>query len=181
MFGQLGTRGVSIIVSSGDFGPGLSCQANDGAKTTKFVPSFPATCPYVTSVGSTQGISPEIAANFSAGGFSDYFARPKWQDEAVGGYLRLYGNEWKGYYNPRGRGFPDVAAQGVNYRFWNHGKSDLTTGTRYMVQPARYGFLKIVWTGANECSIAFLRRYLQLLLHCSTIIDPKAGCLPWDS
>ncbi|GFP57005.1 probable tripeptidyl-peptidase SED2 [Trichoderma asperellum] len=129
MFGQLGTRGVSIIVSSGDFGPGLSCQANDGAKTTKFIPSFPATCPYVTSVGSTQGISPEIAANFSAGGFSDYFARPKWQDEAVGGYLRLHGSEWKGYYNPRGRGFPDVAAQGVNYRFWNHGKSDLTTGT----------------------------------------------------
>ncbi|EHK39537.1 hypothetical protein TRIATDRAFT_155864 [Trichoderma atroviride IMI 206040] len=129
MFGQLGTRGVSIIVSSGDFGPGMSCQSNDGTETTKYIPSFPATCPYVTSVGSTEGIGPERAANFSAGGFSDYFARPEWQDEAVGGYLELYGNEWKGYYNAGGRGFPDVAAQGVNYRFWNHGKEDLTTGT----------------------------------------------------
>lgn len=133
MFGQLGTRGVSIIVSSGDFGPGMSCQSNDGAKKTRFIPSFPATCPYVTSVGSTEGIGPETAANFSAGGFSDYFARPEWQDEAVGAYLELYGNEWKGYYNASGRGFPDVAAQGVNYRFWNHGKGDLTTGTRYVV------------------------------------------------
>ncbi|KAL6905075.1 peptidase S8/S53 domain-containing protein, partial [Trichoderma evansii] len=129
MFGQLGTRGVSIIVSSGDFGPGMSCQSNDGTKTTKFIPSFPATCPYVTSVGSTEGIGPERAANFSAGGFSDYFARPEWQDEAVDGYLQLYGNEWKDYYNASGRGFPDVAAQGVNYRFWNHGRSDLTSGT----------------------------------------------------
>ncbi|KAM0485418.1 hypothetical protein ACHAPX_001404 [Trichoderma viride] len=129
MFGQLGTRGVSIIVSSGDFGLGMSCQSNDGTKTTKYIPSFPATCPYVTSVGSTEGIGPEKAANFSAGGFSDYFKRPEWQDEAVGEYLELYGNEWKGYYNAGGRGFPDVAAQGVNYRFWNHGKEDLTTGT----------------------------------------------------
>ncbi|KAK1255407.1 hypothetical protein MKX08_009402 [Trichoderma sp. CBMAI-0020] len=129
MFGQLGTRGVSVIVSSGDFGPGMSCQSNDGTKTPKYIPSFPATCPYVTSVGSTEGIGPERAANFSAGGFSDYFARPKWQDDAVGEYLELYGNEWKGYYNAGGRGFPDVAVQGVNYRFWNHGKEDLTTGT----------------------------------------------------
>ncbi|PNP43257.1 hypothetical protein TGAMA5MH_04714 [Trichoderma gamsii] len=129
MFGQLGTRGVSIIVSSGDFGPGMSCQSNDGTKAARFTPSFPATCPYVTSVGSTEGIGPEKAANFSAGGFSDYFKRPEWQDEAVGEYLELYGNEWKGYYDAGGRGFPDVAAQGVNYRFWNHGKEDLTTGT----------------------------------------------------
>lgn len=136
MFGQLGTRGVSIIVSSGDFGPGMSCQSNGDTKTTKYIPSFPATCPYVTSVGSTEGIGPEKAANFSAGGFSDYFARPKWQDDAVGRYLELYGNEWKEYYNAGGRGYPDVAAQGVNYRFWNHGKEDLTTGTRYVLQTA---------------------------------------------
>lgn len=133
MFGQLGTRGVSIVVSSGDFGPGMSCQSNDGTKAARFIPSFPATCPYVTSVGSTEGIGPERAANFSAGGFSDYFRRPRWQDEAVGEYLALYGNEWKGYYDAGGRGFPDVAVQGVSFRFWNHGVEDLTTGTRYVL------------------------------------------------
>ncbi|KAM0261861.1 hypothetical protein ACHAQJ_002064 [Trichoderma viride] len=129
MFGQLGTRGVSIIVSSGDLGPGMSCQSNDVTKRTKFIPSFPATCPHVTSVGSTQGIDPEVAADFSAGGFSDYFARPEWQDEAVGEYLRLHGHEWEGYYDSFGRAFPDVATQGVNYSFWNHGVLDLTMGT----------------------------------------------------
>lgn len=132
MFGQLGTRGVSIVVASGDLGPGMSCQSNDGTEKPKFIPSFPATCPYVTSVGSTQGIGPEVAAKFSSGGFSDYFARPEWQDEAVGSYLGLHGEQWKGYYNPHGRGFPDVAAQGINYRFWNHGKEDLISGTRYV-------------------------------------------------
>lgn len=175
MFGQLGTRGVSIIVSSGDFGPGMSCQSNDGMKTTKYIPSFPATCPYVTSVGSTEGIGPEKAANFSAGGFSDYFKRPEWQDEAVGEYLELYGNEWKGYYNAGGRGLPDVAAQGVNYRFWNHGKEDLTTGTRYVLQTAG----SII--GLTDDDVAFLRRCSLLLLHCSTTIELKAVCLAWDS
>ncbi|EHK25673.1 uncharacterized protein TRIVIDRAFT_31861 [Trichoderma virens Gv29-8] len=129
MFGQLGTRGVSIVVASGNLGPGVSCQSNDGTKRPKFMPSFPATCPYVTSVGATYGINPEIAVNFSSGGFSDYFIRPQWQDEAIEGYLKLHGREWKGYYNPHGRGFPDVAAQGVNYRFWSHGNEDSASGT----------------------------------------------------
>lgn len=131
MFGQLGTRGVSIVVASGDLGPGISCQSNDGSARPRFMPSFPATCPYVTSVGSTHGIGSEVAANFSSGGFSDYFARPTWQNRAVGAYLGLHGEEWKGYYDPTGRGFPDVAAQGVNFRFRAHGNESLTSGTRY--------------------------------------------------
>lgn len=130
IFGQLGTRGVSIVVAAGDIGPGLSCQSNDGTKRQKFMPSFPATCPYVTSVGGTYEIGPEIAANFSSGGFSDYFDRPKWQDETVGKYLELHGEEWKDYYNPSGRGFPDVAAQGVNFQSWSHGNESSFTGTR---------------------------------------------------
>ncbi|KAH0492181.1 hypothetical protein TgHK011_007144 [Trichoderma gracile] len=129
MFGQLGTRGVSIVVASGDLGAGVSCQSNDGSGRPKFMPSFPATCPYVTSVGSTRGIGPEVAANFSSGGFSDYFARPVWQNRAVGAYVGVHGEEWKGYYNPAGRGFPDVAAQGVNFRFKAHGTESLTSGT----------------------------------------------------
>jgi tripeptidyl-peptidase-1 len=150
MFGQLGTRGVSIIVSSGDLGAGMSCQSNDGTKRTKFIPSFPATCPYVTSVGSTQGIGPETAASFSSGGFSDYFGRPEWQDEAVGGYLRLHEDEWKDYYDPLGRGFPDVATQGVNYSFWNHGELDLTTGTRFVLQTLPFSYSVWLFFAALE-------------------------------
>ena len=30
-------------------------------------------------------------------------------------YLGILGDRWKGLYNPEGRGFPDIAAQGYNY------------------------------------------------------------------
>ncbi|KAK4068799.1 uncharacterized protein Triagg1_7159 [Trichoderma aggressivum f. europaeum] len=143
IFGQLGTRGVSIVVASGDIGPGVSCQSNDGSKKPKFLPSFPASCPYVTSVGATSGINPETAANFSSGGFSDYFGRPKWQDKSVGSYLEAHGKEWKDYYNPAGRGFPDVAAQGINYLTWSHGNESSFTGTSVSA-PAFAGLISLL-------------------------------------
>ncbi|XMA07434.1 hypothetical protein WAI453_000225 [Rhynchosporium graminicola] len=114
-FGQLGLRGVSILFSSGDTGPGSACQTNDGKNTTRFLPIFPASCPYVTSVGGTYHVEPEIAVTFSSGGFSDLWKRPKYQDAAVKEYLSILGSRWKGLYNPEGRGFPDVAAQGSRF------------------------------------------------------------------
>ncbi|OBT86231.1 hypothetical protein VE02_05857 [Pseudogymnoascus sp. 03VT05] len=112
MFGELGLRGVSVLFSSGDTGVGSACQTNDGKNTTRFLPIFPAACPWVTSVGGTYQVQPERAVSFSSGGFSDLFPRPKYQDAAVKGFLHILGDRWKGLYNPAGRGFPDVAAQG---------------------------------------------------------------------
>ncbi|KAG5995235.1 hypothetical protein E4U43_003075 [Claviceps pusilla] len=130
MFGQLALRGMSVVVASGDAGPGMSCQSNDGVtNATRFLPAFPATCPYVTSVGATGGKSPERAVNFSSGGFSDYWSRPAWQDEAVAKYLSRHGGRWTGYYNPGGRGVPDVAAQGIGYPIFNHDKVEIGSGT----------------------------------------------------
>jgi tripeptidyl-peptidase-1 len=69
-------------------------QTADG---TIFNPSFPATCPYVTAVGATQ-LSPgksvfddEDACEqviYSGGGFSNYFAIPEYQKDAVSSYLK---------------------------------------------------------------------------------------------
>jgi tripeptidyl-peptidase-1 len=78
MFGQLGARGVSVLFSSGDTGCGAACQTNDGKNTTRFLPIFPAACPYVTSVGGTVSTAPERAIGFSSGGFSDTWSRPAW-------------------------------------------------------------------------------------------------------
>lgn len=114
-FAQLGARGVSLLFSSGDHGAGNAagndaslCISNDGKNTTKFLPSFPASCPYVTTVGATQGFQPETAAfrpanslgpdgklhayYASGSGFSDYFPRPSYQDLAVKGYLKKIGD-----------------------------------------------------------------------------------------
>ncbi|KAG9127880.1 hypothetical protein FRC07_007955 [Ceratobasidium sp. 392] len=105
LFAQLGARGVTFLFSSGDGGVGdgkatnsTVCVSNDGKNSKKFLPAFPASCPYVTAVGGTHYV-PEVAVGFSGGGFSDYL-----------------GGVYSGLYNPKGRAYPDIAAQGSHFR-----------------------------------------------------------------
>jgi tripeptidyl-peptidase-1 len=146
LFAQLGARGVSVIFSSGDNGVGSSCQSNDGKNTTRFNPIFPASCPFVTSVGGTHCVDPELAVEFSSGGFSDIFSRPSYQEGAVNSFLATLGNRWSGLYNPRGRGFPDIAAQAVNYHVVNKGADILVLGTRFV--PSRISEISPIFTPA---------------------------------
>ncbi|KIW22210.1 uncharacterized protein PV07_12121 [Cladophialophora immunda] len=121
-FAALGAQGISLFFSSGDSGVGenSSCITNDGRNRTTFIPVFPASCPYVTTVGGTMNY-PEVVAydkqnSFASGaGFSNYFARPKWQGTAVERYLDTIGDKFKGLYNRSGRAYPDIAAQGYKY------------------------------------------------------------------
>ncbi|KAL3420668.1 Pro-kumamolisin [Phlyctema vagabunda] len=129
LFGQLGARGKTIIFSSGDSGTGDFCLSNDGKNTTKFQPQFPASCPYVTSVGGTRYIEPEQAVFFSSGGFSNIWPRPLYQELAISSYLSKLGKKQAGLFNSKGRGFPDVAAQGQNFRVFNSGKDVGYRGT----------------------------------------------------
>ncbi|OAX43341.1 subtilisin-like protein [Rhizopogon vinicolor AM-OR11-026] len=133
----LGARGVSVMFSSGDGGVGdgdanpatQECYSNDGRNVTKFLPAFPASCPYVTAVGATINI-PETAVFFSGGGFSDYFLRPSYQDAAVSEYLaKLAPGTYEGLYNPYGRAYPDVAAQGYNFLVVYQGNTTYVAGT----------------------------------------------------
>ncbi|KAH9159554.1 subtilisin-like protein [Lactarius sanguifluus] len=83
LFGQLGLR---------------DCKAKDGS--VRFSLMFPATCPFVTSVGGATrgGFLPEVAASFSGGGFSYLFSRPSYQQQAVSTYLQNLGNQHQGMY-----------------------------------------------------------------------------------
>lgn len=119
LFMQLTSRGVSVLVASGDGGQAgtgtsqMGCYANDGFQNkTQFIPTFPADCPYVTSVGATASYSRTAGADLSAGGFSNYFARPSWQDNAIGEYIAALNGSHAGWYNASGRGIPDIAAVG---------------------------------------------------------------------
>ncbi|KAH9831612.1 tripeptidyl peptidase A [Rhodofomes roseus] len=133
---QLGARGVSIIFSSGDNGVGdgdsdpatQECYTNNGLNETKFVPAFPASCPYVTAVGATWYI-PEETYFISGGGFSNYFSRPLYQDIAVPHYVKNLGNTYEGLYNASGRAYPDVAAQGQFFWIFSGGENFLIGGT----------------------------------------------------
>lgn len=143
--------GVTVLYSSGDSGVagnGNLCLNPDGSQTASgkiFNPSFPSTCPYVTSVGATQGIDifstdfgdvfiicftvnpgstvfqPESACEqviYSGGGFSNHFAVPDYQKDAVKSYLKNHPPAYsKKIFNSTGmsRGFPDLSANGANY------------------------------------------------------------------
>ncbi|KAE8372275.1 peptidase S8/S53 domain-containing protein [Aspergillus bertholletiae] len=129
LIAQLGSRGVSVLFSSGDSGVGEGCLTNDGTNQTHFPPQFPAACPWVTSVGATFKTTPEQATYFSSGGFSDYWDRPAWQEKAVGNYLETLGDQFEGLFNPDGRAFPDVAAQGMNFAVYDKGTLGEFSGT----------------------------------------------------
>ncbi|KAK0713486.1 peptidase S8/S53 domain-containing protein [Lasiosphaeria miniovina] len=117
MIGMLGLRGITTLFSSGDVGVGSGCLAPD-YKTVEFNAIFPATCPYLTSVGGTVDVTPEIAWEGSSGGFSKYFPRPAYQSVAIAQYLKTVSPETYKYYAPytnwQGRGFPDVAGHSVD-------------------------------------------------------------------
>ncbi|KAF9807690.1 hypothetical protein IEO21_08104 [Rhodonia placenta] len=136
-FAQLGARGVSLSFASGDHGVGdgdsdpatQQCYTNNGLNETKFIPLFPASCPYVTSVGATWYI-PEEVYYISGGGFSNYFSRPAYQELAVDTYLsKLVPGTYAGLYNPSGRAYPDVAAQGQFFNLFVGGVEGQIGGT----------------------------------------------------
>ncbi|KAK3345588.1 peptidase S8/S53 domain-containing protein [Neurospora tetraspora] len=129
MIGQLGARGVSVIFSSGDSGPGNACIRNDGTNSTYFEPTFPGACPWVTAVGGTYQTAPEKAVYFSSGGFSMYHKRPMYQDLAVKKYLSKIGNTYSKFFDNQGRGFPDVSAQAYKYAVYIGGRLAGVSGT----------------------------------------------------
>ncbi|KAH9159987.1 subtilisin-like protein [Lactarius sanguifluus] len=131
LFAQLGLRGVSVPVSSGDDGVGRGdCRDNSGS--VRFAPTFPASCPWVTSVGGTEHRNPEVGMFMSGGGFSMLFTRPNYQEDVVPPFLGSLGSQYAGMYDafklfaivirpnllelrnlrsPLGRGIPDISAQ----------------------------------------------------------------------
>ncbi|EED16525.1 tripeptidyl-peptidase (TppA), putative [Talaromyces stipitatus ATCC 10500] len=129
LFAQLGSRGVSVLLAAGDSGVGSACQTNDAKKRDHFPPQFPSTCPWVTSVGGTNGTHPEQAVYFSSGGFSDLFPRPSYQNDAINAYLETLGDRQAEYFDLLGRGFPDVAAQSVGYVIVDKGSPTISDGT----------------------------------------------------
>ncbi|KAF8175705.1 peptidase S8/S53 domain-containing protein [Mycena galopus ATCC 62051] len=161
-FMKLGMRGISVVVASGDSGVAVratddgnanGCLGND-AKV--FNPDYPATCPYVTSVGATylpSGASyasdAEVAVtSFPSGGeFSNIYAIPSYQADAVATYLNehtpkdpsyaslpspIYSalhSSASGICNSNGRGYPDLSAVGDNIVIYSDETPLLVGGT----------------------------------------------------
>jgi tripeptidyl-peptidase-1 len=166
---KLGMQGVTVVFSSGDSGVGSNdgciVSGTDGTgfnatatpDGTIFNPDFGATCPWITSVGSTflpKGSSVTADAEISTtrfpsgGGFSNFFPIPDYQADAVNDYLNDNQDphesasfpyyeasngtgvgEGGGIYNRAGRGHPDVSALGDNVVIYVGGQAQLIGGT----------------------------------------------------
>lgn len=152
---QLGARGVTLLFATGDYGVGTNgtCVSNDGKETPKFLPMFPASCPYVTAVGGTRDIPVEVVtfdetnSLVSGGGLSNYFPRPKYQDEVVERYLGKIGSLHEGLYNRTGRAYPDLAAQGYRYQIVYAGMTVSFGGTSAAAPTVAGGILSPVLPG----------------------------------
>ena len=140
-----------------------------------FVPTFPAGSPWVTAVGATESQGPEVCARFSSGGFSNYWARPAYQDEAVSAYFKNAQNlPDQSRYNNSGNGFPDVAAQGVGFAvrcggFWNEGVAGTSCSS-----PTFTGILSLVneeRLKAGKSSLGFLNPLIYKTLGPSGVFN----------
>lgn len=159
-FARNALRGISFLFASGDSGVGSAF----GTCTT-FTPQYPADSPYVTAVGATTSIEPETGASLSSGGFSDRWARPEWQSDAVAAYFATAKDTLpdSSLYNATGRGFPDVSAQGTNYLVVNGGKTLPSVAGTSCSSPAFggiVGMLNDARIAAGKSPMGFLNPFI---------------------
>eukprot|EP00947_MAST-08B_sp_MAST-8B-sp1_P005157 g5157.t1 len=128
-FAKMGAKGHSVLTASGDDGTGGHGGLFSPCK--QFDPTWPASSPYVTSVGGTylQSNSTEIGWSFSGGGFSSVAARPAYQDDAVKGYVAKTKLPPASHFNSSGRVTPDVSALSTNFRLLSLGSYGCLSGT----------------------------------------------------
>jgi len=155
-FQKIGLRGISLLSASGD--SGANGRTDPDCSIPQLRAAFPASSPYITSVGATQLNNPvynlqnpppicnlgypcpsggqEVAVSYdvssfaSGGGFSNIAAQPSYQSAAVAAYLSSgVALPPASYFNKTGRGAPDVAAIGHNTLIEQSGQIEAVGGT----------------------------------------------------
>ncbi|KAF7322670.1 Family S53 protease-like protein [Mycena chlorophos] len=180
---QLGALGTSLLFASGDGG-----VAGNDFECTTFVPTGPSSCPWVTSVGSSQAVLENFTKNnfttigafFSSGGFSNYFPAPAYQQAAVSAYVKSLGDEYAGLYNTTGRGFPDVSAEGINFVVVAANTSELVEGTSCSspVFASVVALLNAELLAANKPVLGFLNPFLYSPAGQAALTDVIGGTNP---
>ncbi|KAI5305495.1 RNA polymerase II subunit A C-terminal domain phosphatase [Ascosphaera pollenicola] len=184
---KLGLQGITVVAASGDAGVQSEVDEKEGCLNNgkTFAPQFPASCPYVTTVGATalpadaKPVAGSEVASFgfaSGGGFSNIFQRPSWQDKVVNAYFDKHDPKYKWYhssandtvdttqgaYNRAGRAYPDVAAVGQSIPVVLKGKLRLEAGTSASA-PFFASMLSLIneeRIAANKSTIGFINPIL---------------------
>lgn len=175
-FMALGSRGVTVLGSSGDGG----VSGSQSGSCTTFVPTWPASSIYITSVGATQG-SPEVAAGFSTGGFSNVYPTPPYQTAAVSHYFSVAENlPPANVYNRSGAGIPDVSAFGVNFEIVCSGSTFAVDGTSCSC-PTFAGLVSLLNDArlvAGKKSLGYLNQFLYSSATSAVMTDVTIGNNP---
>jgi len=169
-FMKAGSMGLSILFASGD--QGVCGRSGCGVLThSRFHPDFPAGSPYITSVGGTDfagsTIGDETAWTLGGGGFSDTFAIPDFQKEAVASYKASTDADLppQNLWNNTGRGYPDIAALGGQknpYCVNVNGAFEGVAGTSAACPVAAGIFAKLnaLRTSQNKAPLGFLNPFI---------------------
>ncbi|KAF7290031.1 Family S53 protease-like protein [Mycena chlorophos] len=172
-YAQVTARGISVLISSGD--GGVNGDHDDGTDCDLFAAVFPPSCPYVTAIGATWGFDPEIATNFTGGGFSNFFTRPPWQSSAVEEFLKTVPSDILPLVNTTSRGYPDLALQGWNFLIYLNGTTVQTGGTSAST-PSTAALISLVndrLLAAGKPVLGFLNPFLYA--HASIANDITVG------
>jgi tripeptidyl-peptidase-1 len=185
-FQKVGTRGVSILFASGDDGAG--CQGvgmqSPSACDCTFYPSFPATCPYITSVGATAFISGNTGAESavslfkSGGGFSQMFSIPSYQTAAVADYLKEATLPEACAFNSTGRATPDVGALGDEHFQVVNGGRTISVGGTSASTPTFSGIVTLlndIRLNAGKSTLGFLNPFLYGITADGAFFDVVEG------
>ncbi|KAJ7737890.1 family S53 protease [Mycena maculata] len=161
---QLGAVGTSVLFASGDV----------------FVPAAPSGCPFITSVGGSAGLPPQVAANFSSGGFSNYFTVPYYQANDVRTYVASIGEQYAGLYNTTGRGYPDIAAQAESVEIAWKGNFTLVEGTSAAspVSASIFALVNDKLIAAGRPVLGFLNPFLYSAAGRAAFTDVTYGTNP---
>ncbi|THH04062.1 hypothetical protein EW145_g5800 [Phellinidium pouzarii] len=172
---QLGARGTSILFASGDGG----VSGSQSGSCSAFLPTFPSGCPFMTSVGATTGVT-ETAADFSSGGFSNFFATPSYQSAAVSSFLSALGSTNSGRFNRSGRAFPDVSAQGENVEIVVGGETGTVAGTSCAspIFASVIALLNDRLVAAGKSPLGFLNPFLYSAAGTAALNDVTSGSNP---
>ena len=149
-FAKAGARGITILFASGDGGAGgeEGCGYNNITQEEYFMPMFPASSIYITSIGGVTDGDPDINININSiyrissntneqvwedggGGFSLYQSIQSWQKDAVNDYFSNNSTVLpdSNRYNSSGRAYPDISAQSARCEIYKDFKTAPVSGT----------------------------------------------------
>lgn len=158
---KLGVRGTTMLHASGDGGVEGTQQGVEPCVDGRYHPTWPASSPWVTTVGATD-TSYAKATSFSSGGFSNVHPSPAYQAAAIAAYKAAAAaggtlppaDVW----NATGRAFPDVSAVGEGFRIVVNGQTESVAGTSCST-PTFAGIVALL----NDARVAAGKRPLGFL------------------